>query len=196
MSKGITQGITLGFFAALLAGCAHLQALDPQLKTDWQSTLYYARTNVDTGNYFAAGRILDEFARTHPGTREAAEIAFWKAAYLVDPANAQGSLAGGIAALDGYLAADSSGWYRNEAIVLRRTAAAAQGVANQVTTTPTTVVTDTTTQVVRDTIVVGSKSRDEQIAALKDQLAKSKDELAKVSAELERIKKRLANPST
>src|SRR4051812_15042661 len=189
----MTKGLTLGFVAVLLGGCAHLQALDPSLKSDWQRTLYYARTNVDTGNYFAAGRILDEFARTHPGTRESREIEFWKAAYLVDPANAQGSLSGGIAALDGYLAADSAGWYRNEAIVLRRTAAAAQGVAAQTTTT---VVTDTAPQVVRDTIVVGSKSRDEQIAALKDQLAKSKDELAKVSAELERIKKRLANPST
>jgi hypothetical protein len=190
----MTKGLTLGFVAVLLGGCAHLQALDPSIKTDWQRTLYYARTNVDTGNYFAAGRILDEFARTHPGTRESREIEFWKAAYLVDPANSQGSLSAGIAALDGYLAADSAGWYRNEAIVLRRTAAAAQGVASQATTT--TVVTDTATQVVRDTIVVGSKSRDEQIAALKDQLAKSKDELAKVSAELERIKKRLANPST
>ena len=29
----------------------------------------------------------DEFVRTHPDTREAREIAFWKAAYMVDPAN-------------------------------------------------------------------------------------------------------------
>jgi molecular chaperone GrpE (heat shock protein) len=49
--------------------------------------------------------------------------------------------------------------------------------------------------VIRDTVVVVNKSRDEQIAALKDQLAASKAELAKVSAELDRIKKRLANPS-
>ncbi|HEY1953318.1 MAG TPA: hypothetical protein VGG76_11000 [Gemmatimonadaceae bacterium] len=185
------RALRLAIVGLLLGGCATLQQLDPQVKSDWARALYYARTNVDSGNYFAAGRILDEFARTHPGTREAQEITFWKAAYLVDPANAQGSLSSGIAALDGYLAADSTGWYRNEAIVLRRTAAAAQGVASQ----STAVVTDTATQVVRDTVVVGSKSRDEQIAALKDQLAKSRDELAKVSAELDRIKKRLANPS-
>jgi hypothetical protein len=185
------NALKLGIIAVLLGGCAHLQELDPQVKSDWNRALYYARANVDTGNYFAAGRLLDEFVRTHPDTREARETQFWKAAYLVDPANAQGSLPGGIAALDAYLAADSAGWYRNEAIVLRRTAAAAQGVASQ----GATVVTDTTKQIVRDTVAVGSKSRDEQIAALKDQLAKSKDELAKVSAELERIKKRLANPS-
>jgi molecular chaperone GrpE (heat shock protein) len=47
----------------------------------------------------------------------------------------------------------------------------------------------------RDTVVVVSPSRDEEIASLKDQLAKSKDDLAKMSAELDRIKKRLANPS-
>jgi hypothetical protein len=46
-----------------------------------------------------------------------------------------------------------------------------------------------------DTVVVVSRTRDEEIAALKDQLAKSRDELAKVKEELERIKKRLANPS-
>ena len=49
--------------------------------------------------------------------------------------------------------------------------------------------------VVKDTVVVVSKSRGEEIAALKDQLAKSKDDLAKATAELDRIKKRLANPS-
>jgi hypothetical protein len=179
--------------AITAAACAELPAMDPQIHNDWQRSLYYARTNVDAGNYFAAQRILDEFARTHPGTREAREIQFWKAAYLVDPANNSGSLQDGIAALDEYLATDSAGWYRNEAIVLRRTAAAAQGVANQ---TKVVAATDSTpTVVVRDTVIVASKSRDEQIAALRDQLAKSKDELAKVSAELERIKKRLANPS-
>ena len=44
-------------------------------------------------------------------------------------------------------------------------------------------------------MVIVKRSRDEEIAALRQQLAKSKDELAKVTAELDRIKKRLANPS-
>lgn len=182
--------LTLAIVSISMA-CAHLEVRDPQLKSDWSRTLYYARTNVDAGNYFAAERILDEFARTHPGTREAREIAFWKAAYLLDPANAQGSLSGGVAALDAYLA-DSAGWYRDEATVLRRTAVVAQGVASQArATTPDSIPANG----VRDTVVVVSRSRDEQIAALRDQLAKSREELAKVSAELERIKKRLANPS-
>jgi len=114
-----------------------------------------------------------------------------EAAYLVDPANPNGSLTAGIAALDGYLAStDSTGRYRNEALVLRRTAVTAQAVNAIAASTVATVASTGT----KDTVVV-AKSRDEEIAALKDQLAKSKDELAKVSAELDRIKKRLANPN-
>ena len=175
----------------MLGACAQLPIVIAPAQSDYDRTLYHARQNVDAGNYWAADRILEEFVRTHPGTKEAQEIAFWKAAYMVDPANHLGSLAGGIAALDAYLASDSSGWYRNEATVLRRTAVAAQGPLVNITATATPTSTTGTT----DTVVVVSKSREEEIASLKDQLAKSKEELAKVSAELERIKKRLANPS-
>lgn len=174
-----------------LGACAELPVVTPPGQSDYERTLYHARQNVESGNYWAADRLLDEFVRTHPETKEATEIAFWKAAYMVDPANARGSLAGGIAALDSYLATDSTGWYRNEARVLRRTAAAAQGPSVSVTASAAPSTTAGTT----DTVVVVSRSRDEEIASLKEQLAKSKEELAKVSAELERIKKRLANPS-
>jgi hypothetical protein len=178
----------------LAVGCAEMQTYSPQLRSDWDTTLYRARQSIDGGNYFAADKLIDEFVRTHPDTRQAREIAFWKAAYLLDPANDHGSLPAGIAGLDGYLNANPDGWYRNEATVLRRTAAVADAIANA--TKALAAATDSSsTVVVRDTVVVGSKSRDEQIAALKDQLAQSKAELAKVSAELDRIKKRLANPS-
>ncbi len=177
-------------FLALTA-CAELQTGNPQPQSDWDRALYHARRDVETGNYFAADKLLDEFLRTHPNTPEAREIGFWKAAYLIDPANERGSLAAGIAALDAYLAADSAGRYRTEAIVLRRTAVVAGGMANS----GKTGAADSSVALgAKDTVVV-VRSRDEQIASLKDQLAKSKDELAKVSAELDRIKKRLANPS-
>src|SRR6266702_444488 len=87
----------------LFIGCAHLETLNPQVRSDWNTTVLYARQNVDSGNYFAADKLLDEFVRTHPDTRESREIAFWKAAYLLDPANPLGSLSAGIAGLDGYL---------------------------------------------------------------------------------------------
>src|SRR3954466_2907714 len=154
----------------VLAACATLPASSQP--SDWDRTLYYARRDVDAGNYFAADRVLDEYARIHPGTREATDIGFWKAAYMVDPANGQGSLSGGIAALDAYLSAsDSSARYRDEAVVLRRTAAAAQAASSAasvvVQTAPTPVQG-------KDTVVVVSKSREDEIASLRDQLAKSK----------------------
>ena len=185
----MTKALPMLLLLLAAVGCAQLQALNLQPPSDYEKTLVAARQAVDAGNYFVADKLLDEYARTHPDTPEARELAFWKAAYKLDPANSQGSLQDGISGLDGYLAANPSGQYRNEAMVLRRTAAVAQNL------NAPRVVVDTATTVVRDTIVVGSKSRDEQIAALRDQLAQSKAELAKVSAELDRIKKRLANPS-
>ncbi|HZF73473.1 MAG TPA: hypothetical protein VEZ51_08575 [Gemmatimonadaceae bacterium] len=191
----MTKALPIAGLLLVGIACAQFQNLDPRLKEDWNRTLYHARLDVDSGNYFAADKLLDEFVRTHPDTRESREISFWKAAYLVDPANQQGSLTTGIAGLDGYLSANPDGWYRNEAIVLRRTAAVAQAIADTPKPVGTTTADSSTASVVKDTVVVVSKSRDEQIAALRDQLAQSKAELAKVSAELDRIKKRLANPS-
>ena len=191
----MTKGFRVVIPLLVLAACAQLPAIVPPtpVQSDWDRTLNYARRDVAEGNYFAADKILDEFLRTHSGTPEAREIAFWKAAYLVDPANQRGSLTGGIAALDAYLAGSSAGLYRDQATVLRRTAAVAAGIANA--SPAMTATADTSAAALKDTVVIGSKSRDEQIALLKDQLAKSKDELAKVNAELDRIKKRLANPS-
>jgi hypothetical protein len=188
---------TFGIMVSALAlgACAQLPLATPNVQSDWDRALYYARKNVEAGNYFAADRLIDEYVRVHPDSRQAKEIAFWKAVYTLDPANERGSLASGIAALDQYLAStDSTGFYRNEAVVLRRTAAAAQGVA-PVTGSGTGPPIALSGAPATDTVVVVSKTREEEIAALKDQLAKTKDELAKVSAELDRIKKRLANPS-
>ena len=186
---------TFGIMVSVLAlgACAQLPPATPNVQSDWDRTLYYAQQDVAAGNYFAADRLIDEYVRVHSDGREAKEIAFWKAVYTLDPANDRGSLAGGIAALDQYLAStDSSGIYRNEAMVLRRTAVAAQGATVNIGTGPPAALSPASGT---DTVVVVSKTREEEIASLKDQLAKSKEELAKVSAELDRIKKRLANPS-
>jgi hypothetical protein len=187
------KGFQIAIISLALSACAQLPITTSPAKSDFERTLYYARRNVDAGNYWAADHLLDEFARTHPDTREAKEIAFWKAAYMLDPANNLGSLQGGIAALDSYLAADTSGWYTHEATVLRRTAAMAQGVSAGVMRNPTD--SAAATAGATDTVLVVRRTRDEEIVALKEQLAKTKEELAKVSAELDRIKKRLANPS-
>src|SRR6476469_195991 len=107
----MNRGFCIAVASLALAACAQLTVVNPPAQSDFQRTLYHARQDVDAGNYWAADKLLDEFVRTHPDTREAREIAFWKAAYMVDPANDRGSLSGGIAALDSYLATDSTGWY-------------------------------------------------------------------------------------
>ena len=188
------------FLAALAAcvatACAELPRVESSpFKSDWERTRAETRRNVEAGNYHAADRLLAEFARVHPNTREARETAFWRAAYLVDPANSLGSLERGIAALDGYLVNEPEGWYRNEASILRRTGVAARGLAAGATRNwprDTVVVVMQTTD---STPPAPRLSRDEEIADLRTQLAKSKTELAQANAELERIKKRLANPS-
>jgi hypothetical protein len=187
--------IALSAVMLLVAACAQLR-LEPSLfERDWNLTLAEARRNVAVGNYHAADRVLAEYARRHPETREARETAFWRAAYRVDPANTLGSLEGGIAALDGYLATEPQGLYRHEAEVLRRMAAGAQALALGARTgwAPDTVVVVTTADAAP--AAPPRRSRDEEIAALRDQLAQSNAELAKANAELDRIKKRLANPS-
>lgn len=170
------------------------------IQRDWSRTRAETRRNIEAGNYHAADRLLAEFARVHPNTREARESAFWRAAYMVDPGNKFGSLDAGVAALDGYLAGEPEGWYRNEAAILRRTAVAAQGlVAGASTGWVPPPPPDTIVVVSRDSTTATPdqprRSRDEEIAELRNQLTKSRSELAEANAELERIKKRLANPS-
>ena len=181
---------------SLAAACAQLPRMEPSLvERDWNRTRADARRNAEAGNYHAADMLLAEFARVHPNTREARETVFWRGAYLVDPANTLGSLEGGISTLDGYLASEPEGWYRNEAEILRRTAVAARGLAAGASrgwAPPDTVVIVTET---RESAPAPRRSRDEEIAELRSQLARSKTELSQAQAELERIKKRLANPS-
>ena len=190
------------FLAALVVSvgtaCAGLPPMEmvPR-ERDWSRTRAETRRNVEMGNYHAADRLLAEFARIHPNTREARESAFWRAAYLVDPANSLGSLERGITALDAYLANEPEGWYRNEASILRRTAVAARGLAVGVSRAWAPPPVDTVVVITerRDSTPPPQRSRDEEIAELRSELARSKTELAQANAELERIKKRLANPS-
>ena len=174
MTRRVGTLIAVAFIAA---ACAKqpVAAPTPTLATGFASAIESARQRVDTGDYVGADRILAEYALRVQGTSEAREISFWRAMYIVDPANRTASIAQGIRALDIYLATEGAVWYRPQAEVLRRTALVIQSVRQA--------------QVPRqvngpDTVFI---SREEEIASLRDQLAKA-------NAELERIKKRLANP--
>ena len=161
-------------FVAAACGAPRTPAL-PAPAATFGVAIETARLRVEAGDYPGADRILADYALRNQGTPDAREISFWRAMYIVDPANRTASVAQGIRALDIYLSSEGAIWYRPQAEVLRRTALVLQSVrqaqvARQVNG--------------RDTVFI---SREEEIAALRDQLAKA-------NAELERIKKRLANP--
>src|SRR5687767_5377922 len=184
------------FLPALLltigTGCAELPRIETGVfQRDWDRTRDETRRNVEAGNYHAADRLLAEFARVHPNTREARESAFWRAAYQVDPANRLGSLETGVAALDAYLANEPEGWYLYDASILRSSCLASQGLAAGASRAWVA----SRGHDVCDTRSQPQRSRNEEFAELRTQLARSKTELAQANAELERIKKRLANPT-
>ena len=162
--------------AFVFAACAKQPATTvPTPAAGFANAIEAARQKVDAGDYVGADRILSEYALRVPGTAEAREVSFWRAMYIVDPANRTASIAQGIRALDIYLASEGSLWYRPQAEVLRRAALVIQAVRQA----------QVPKQVNgRDTVFI---SREEEVAALRDQLAKA-------TAELDRIKKRLANP--
>lgn len=143
----------------------------------YAEVLSAAEVRVKEGDHAGADRILADFALRSPGTDEATEISFWRALYMVDPANKRTSIPEGIRALDIYLSTPGTRWYRTQAEVLRRTAQSVQALRSASQAQPRIVG--------RDTVFV---SREEEIASLRDQLARA-------NAELDRIRKRLANPS-
>ncbi|MDO8500404.1 MAG: hypothetical protein Q7S20_01005 [Gemmatimonadaceae bacterium] len=163
--------------ALLTVGCGRGQAGKPPAPAEvFAGVVASANKRIEAGDYAGADRILADFALKAKGTTEGTEISFWRAVYMVDPANRTAAMAEGVNALDIYLATPGAKLYRPQAQVLRRMAQ----------TVLTLRLAQATPKIVgRDTVLV---TREEEIATLRDQLAKA-------NAELERIKKRLANPS-
>jgi hypothetical protein len=135
-----------------------------------------ASQEAASGNYAVADRLLTEYGTRNPATPEAAEAMYWRALYKVDPSNAAGTPKDAAVLLDGYLASGTTA-HRSEAMTLRRVATALDAARSSPTAGPPK------TEVVK----VDDKSRDEELARLRD-------ELSRANAELERIKRRLAQP--
>ncbi len=172
------RGIVLLMLATLALACAPKRVPHaPALAQAYADVLRTADERVREGDYAGADRILSDFALKTRGTEEATEVAFWRALYMVDPANRRTSIPEGIRALDIYLATPGTRWYRAQAEVVRRTAQSVLALRNATQAQPRVVG--------RDTVFV---TREEELAVLRDQLARA-------NAELDRIKKRLANPS-
>lgn len=175
IARSAVRFVLLCFTVGLAACQGQAAGKPPTPMSTYAMTLAAADKRVEAGDYAGADRILADFALKSRGTSEATEIAFWRAVYMVDPANRTASIAEGIRALEIYLASPGAHQYRPQAQVLRRTAQSFQAL-RQAQAAPRVVG--------RDTVFV---TREEEIAELRDQLARA-------NAELERIKKRLGNP--
>src|SRR5918999_2320319 len=111
-------------FAVLLlvsvTGCVRPLALQPRPVRDWPATLQAAKEAARAGRYAEADSALARFASRYPTSYQAREAAYWRALFLVDPANGQASTDEAFRALNQYFADGSTVDGYDEATVLRR----------------------------------------------------------------------------
>jgi hypothetical protein len=161
-----------------LSACGMLHsAVMPDPRTEWATALAQADREVLASRFGVADRVLADFADRHPNTSESYDALLWRALYKLDPTNATATPRDAEALLDNYLSASLAVPHRGAAITLRRIAVALDKPA------PAPVASTTNAAPTPAT----DKSRDEEVARLRD-------ELAKANAELERIKRRVATP--
>ena len=135
---------------------------------EWPQLLARAQGSATEGRYARADSLLSEFTLRYAGSAEAAEAHYWRALYLLDPANAGASPRRAIGLFDEYLAARPLPRHHLEAATLRRVALLADSLSRPSTTAS------------------GSRSGEE--------VQRLREELRKTTEELERIKRRLSAP--
>lgn len=163
------------------AACVAPLALGGTPHGEWLRTLDGSTHAAQEGRYAEADSVLTAFEAAHQGTREAVEAEYWRAVFMLDPANRNASLEAGIASLDKYLSATPAPPHQREATTLRRLASQFEAVSKLAAANTQTQTSNTRTVVVED------HTKDDEIQRLKN-------ELAKANEELDRIKKRLATP--
>ena len=137
--------------------------------TAWPIALIAAQSDAERGRHADADRALREFAAEHERTPEALESTYWRAVFMLDPANTTATARDASTLLERYLGAAAPLAHRAEATVLARVAKAL--AAPREVAPPR----------------AADTAREAEVKALKDELEQTK-------AELERIKKRLAPP--
>ena len=170
---------------ALAACVSRPPFLRPAPQRAWADTWVRTRQAADSGRWADADSLLAAFVRSYPRAPEAAEATWWRALYLLDPANPHGAPRESARLLEHYLATGGDLRHASEATTLHRTALALDSVgsAAQAAAAAATAAAESTKAV--------TAAREKQSA---EELQKAKDELARTQAELDRIKKRLAKP--
>ncbi len=173
--------------ALLLAACAQprTSAPDPSIAEswttgDWPIALAVAQQAALEGRFGDADRELATFADRAYGTPPALETRYWRALFLLDPANADRDPGAARGHLEAYLSERNGSLpHYAEALVLRRVATTLDSVAT------VRRLANTDSAAARDT----TRAREVELARQNQQL---REQLERTNAELERIKKRLA----
>lgn len=170
----------------LLAACAS-RPVKPEPQRAWTAALAAADAEAGAGRYATADSMLERFAVDNPTSPDTLEALFWRALYLVDPANP--SPAGSAAAtpmIDRYFAAATpADQYWRQAEVIRRFAA--------IQAAPPVIQVDTVRIV--DSVAVRrivAREVEARGRALEGDLQQLRDSLTRTAAELDRIRRRLA----
>ncbi len=107
-------------FLFTVTGCVRPLALQPRPVRDWPATLQAAKEAARAGRYAEADSTLARFVSRFPNAYQAREAAYWRALFLVDPANREASTDEAFRALNQYFADGSTADAYDEATVLRR----------------------------------------------------------------------------
>ena len=188
--------LTLLLCAACI-GQSHYSA-DPPPIADWPTTREAAQTAAANGDYHAADSVLAAFQMRYPYTADGTESLYWRALFKLDPSNVGASTRDAIALFDEYLDAPHHEPRAAEVLVLRRTARLVntiQRLADQAESKADSARTQAdSVKLAARAGVTRARTKDEEIARLRDALDKSLAELDQANQELDRIKKRLAAP--
>jgi hypothetical protein len=190
----------LGAAAVLLSAACIGQShySDPSPTGDWPATRTAAQAAAANGDYHAADSVLVAFQMQFPYTAEGTESLYWRALFKLDPSNVGTSTRDAIALFDQYLEAPNHESRSAEVLVLRRTARlvnSIQHLADQLASQADSARTQAdSVKLAARAGVSRARTKDEEIARLRDALDKSLAELDQANQELDRIKKRLAAP--
>jgi hypothetical protein len=176
--------------------------LQPRPMREWPAAIQAAKVAAREGRYANADSTLAGFMARNPGSYEAREAAYWRALFLVDPANREASPAEALRALNQYFADGSTADAYDEATVLRRVVqqtdsltrslaqarqliAEAQEAAAEAAAAPTPAAPETPAP--------ARPARDaRENRNLVEQVRRLRDELSKANQELERVRRRLS----
>jgi hypothetical protein len=182
---------------AACIGQSHVSA-DPAPISDWPTTRLAAQTDAANGDYHAADSVLAAFQMRFPNSVDGTESLYWRALFKLDPSNVGTSTQDAITLFDEYLDAPHHEPRTAEVLVLRRTARLVntiQRLADQAESKADSARTQAdSVKIAARAGVNRARTKDEEIARLRDALDKSLAELDQANQELDRIKKRLAAP--